>query len=487
MQGHKKLTDDIHPKISNTKDTGNNNVLERIYFDLAWLSKPNQLLPSSRPSISDVTIGATTVTTDEDDAAMENHSNMTMSMIIEDLCKNISFLVRQETENELQNAQNAKDIDDSSKAAAHTIVNLSKAIMEFLDNSDNASNRLSPDELDRIIHGCLLDIYRMPSVVNDFDTDTVAFYDWWRRRIKDWIILTREPLSSRNNSHGSGYEYEYEYEYYRLGWRHLTAMIQETRNHLRPPPRSVRVRGAGSKVVNGEYKLVVVKGREENQQQEPYYRYYSSQKLTYEKATAEGRTLSLCLCIVDDSPTSITQNQGNSLFFLTELDEEQPNTDCDTDYYCAPPRYGNDKDKQVNLIPPLGGWKRCSYGLFPPPTLIPVGAVPVAVAVPGSNSSDDTHGQRLARWILEEDVLATGWSWSNKNKNKNSNKPPGGNDDMAVVDAGIASVLELLIDFYEEDGGSSSNLAAQTDCSSMGTELFVKFAAACLGGRVNVE
>ena len=460
MENHRRI-DDIHSKISNTKDTESNNVLEKIYFDIAWLSKSNHL-SSSRPSISDATIGATTTTTDEDaDATMENHSNKTLSMIIEDLCKNLSVLVRRETANVLQNAPNAKDNDDSKATA--TIVNLSKTIMEFLDSDNLASSLLSPEQLDRIIHGCLLDIYRLPLVANDFDTETIAFYDWWRCRIKDWIIPTREPSSSRSNSHGNGYEYEC--ECHRLGWRHLIAMIQETRNHLRPPPRSVRVRGAGSKVVNGEYKLL--------KQHRPYYRYYSSQKLTYEKTTAEGRTLSLCLCIVDDSPTSTTQNQGNSLFFLTELDEEQPNTDCDTDYYCAPPRSGKGQDKRINLIPPLGGWKRCSYGLFPPPTLVPVGAVPE------SGSSDDTHGQRLARWILEEDVLATGWCWSNSNKYSNND---------VVVDAGIASVLELLIDFYEEDGGSSSSiLAAQKGCSSMGTELFVKFAAACLGERMNVE
>jgi hypothetical protein len=454
MQGH-KLTDDIHQNISNTKDTGN--ILERIYFDIVLLSKQNQL---PIPSISDDTIGVTTK--DEDDATMENHIKTSM---IEDLCKSLSFLVRWETENEMQNAtanrsSDAQKAKDNEYSKALTIVNLSKAIMEFLD-SDNASN-LSPEELDRIVHGGLLDMYRIPSVANGFDIETVAFYDWWRRRIKDWII--REPSS--RNSHDGGY--------YRLGWRHLTAMIQETRNHLRPPPRSVRVRGAGSKVVNGEYKLVSgnnlsqgARGGEEKQQH--YYRYYSSQKLTYEKTTVEGRTLSLCLCVVDDSPTSTTQDQGNSLWFLSELDEEQPNTDCDTDYYCAPPRSG--KNKRTNLIPPLGGWKRCSHGLFPPPTLVPVGAVPV----PRSDSSD-THGQRLTRWILEEDVLATGWFWSNNNNN--NNKLPGG-DDVVVVDAGIASILELLIDFYEEDGGS--NLAAQTGCS-MGTELLVKFAAACLRG-----
>jgi hypothetical protein len=50
----------------------------------------------------------------------------------------------------------------------------------------------------------------MPSVANDFETDTVAFYDWWRRLIQSWI---RCPVWAG---------------YHRLGCRHLAAMMQET-------------------------------------------------------------------------------------------------------------------------------------------------------------------------------------------------------------------------------------------------------------------
>jgi len=380
---------------------------------------------------------------------MDNHVQTVL--MVEDSCKSLSSLVRAEIDAQHSASKPNKASRDDPRA--QSIVRISQEVMDLIDSTSNYD--LPPQTLDRVIRECLIDAYRLPSIVNNYQNETFAFYNWWRQHIKDWI--RRRPS---NNDHSI--------DYHRLGWSHLVEMMREIRDFLRPPPLVVRVIGAGSGIVNGEYKLArecllsepqAEMQQQQQQQQQPqsFFQYYSTTKITYEKLTADGRTISLCFCDVDRSPTSTTQNLGHSLWFLTELDEEQPNTDCDSDYYCALPRSG--KRSRTNLVPPRNGWKRCSHGSFPPPTLVPVGTT----AVSENEVSPDTHEQRLARWILEEDIMVYGWC---------QQKPP---HDM--IDAGMHSVLELLIDFYEEDG---ENPIQKT--SSLGTELIVKFASICLRG-----
>lgn len=427
--------------------------------NMMLLSQVRQL---SRPSTFGVTIGKQTK---QETETVENDVRKPM---IETMWQSLSVLVDRETEkgakkartNPPGNVPNSKEHSEE-KIRNQTIVSLSQSITDCLDT---ASNSLSPDELDDIVRGCLLETYRLPLIANGFPTETAAFYDWWRCRIKNWI--------GSNEHHSSGGSYR------RLGWRHLAAMIQETRDHLRPPPVSILVRGAGSKVVNGEYHVSSgygvsrTVGREQSnhrqqQQQQHSYRYYSASPLTYEKPTPDGRTLSLCLCRVDQSPTSTIHNdRGHRLWFLTELDEEQPHTDCDIDYYCALPRGGKACGLRTNPIPPVRGYKRCCpHGVFPPPTLVPIGAVGNA-----EGSDEDTnHWQNLTRWILDEDVLATcGWHCNYQNRAEWDNSD-------GAVNAGIAAVLGLVVEVYEEGIPGTNNTA-------MGTELIVKFAAACLQG-----
>jgi len=387
--------------------------------------------------------------------SIDNHMKILM---IADLCQSLSFLVRRESQMESQNqstsTHNCKKSATEDKdyygdgSRARMIIELSKIIMQFLD-TENTSN-LPPEEIDRMVLECLLDTYRIPSIVNEFETETLDFYAWWRRRIKSWI---GDPYSK--NPSCSCYQ--------RLGWRHLEAMIRETCDQLRPPPLSIVVSGAGSKDVNGEYKLVSEYSthtansglQHPEKQQEPRYRFYGSQKVAYERTTKDGRTFSLCLCGVNQSPTSTTQGgTGHSLWFATELDEELPNTDCDIDYYCALPRSG--KRRRTNPIPPLQEWKRCSHGLFPSPKLTLSGE--------GACGSD-THWQRLARWILEEDLLSACLCSSAHMRSDED------------VDIGVSSIMEFLIEIYEEQG--RSNLG-ETTGSSLGTELLVKLAASCL-------
>ena len=444
-----KLADDSREKISDPKDD-----LVMTSDSFALYCKQNQLALSSRFGVINIEV------------TEQLNYRRSKSMIC-DLCRNLSILVQMENENETQTASanksyDAQEAEDTANNVnddfrVRMIINLSKVIMDFL-GTDNAPN-LPPEEVDHIVLGCLLDTYRLPSVANVFESETADFYEWWRWRIKEWIW---KPFSNNNQSSSC---------YQLLGWRHLTAMIRETRDHLRPPPLSIMVSRAGSKEVNGEYKLVhgcsssLGNGliQHQGKEQQIFYPFYDSRKVTYEKNTIDGRTFSLCLCGVDKSPTSAAEKgTGHSLWFLTELDEEQPNTDCDIDYYCALPRNG--KRKRTNPVPPLSGWNRCSQGLFPPPRLVPSGAV----GLEGTDERPDTHWKRLARWILKDDLLANCRWWC-------IHKPR--NDD---VDSGYTSVLEFLIDVYEE--GEKIN-PGETAGSSMGTELFVKFAMSCLEGQ----
>lgn len=230
--------------------------------------------------------------------------------LIEGLCKNISFLVEWANQNEdiisreeYSQTENGNE-NESGDSSIRRIINLTVEVMEFID-AEQAS-KLSADKLDEIVHGCLLDVYRMPSVANGFQIETVAFYDWWGRLIKGWIQCPNPPSHRR------------------LGWRHLKVIIHETRDHLRPPPRTRAFRLK----------------RRRNQR----FRYYSAQRIAYEKITPVGRTLSAILCDLLNSPSPVTSYQGNALWFLRELDEEQSNNrDRGINYCCFMPKYGKRK------------------------------------------------------------------------------------------------------------------------------------------------
>ena len=431
-----KLLDEMHGNISHSKDGRENDLAMSVDNFVRLL----ELCDSSLPSDSGFKLNEGTL-------AMDYCIATSMAV---DLCRNLSFLVGWENENETQKLS-TNDGNRRNHSCARTILALSRLIMEFLA-TDIALN-LPVEEIDRMVLEGLLNAYRLPSVVNNFETETINFYEWWRHRIKFWIEGRFSTKSQRSDC------------YQQLGWRHLAAMIRETQNHLRPPPTSIMVTGARSKEVNGNYKLMDgVSSSKTNggvHRNEKQRWIYYSRKVTYENTTSDGRTFSLCLSRVDHSPTSTSHtSSGYSLWFLTELDEEQPNTDCDTDYYCALPRNG--KHTRPNPIPPLDGWKRCSHGLFPPPKLVPYSQAGVRI---GGGDSLNKHWKHLARWILEEDLLSTCLWWFN-------HKPR-----SEAVDSGVTLVLEFLIEIYEEEGCKNAESATN---ASLGTEFIVKFAASCL-------
>ena len=145
----------------------------------------------------------------EDQDKDETMDNQMMLSMIECLCKSISFLVQWATDNERRKALLACGSCDVQNDSKHTgehdftarIIALSKVVMEFLE-SDNVSN-LAHHKFD-IYLGCLLDLYRMPSVANGFETDTVAFYDWWIRLENSFLCTSRASSKRRKRTDSDG-------------------------------------------------------------------------------------------------------------------------------------------------------------------------------------------------------------------------------------------------------------------------------------------
>lgn len=438
----------------------------------------------------------------------------------------------------------------------------------------------------------------------------MAFYDWWRKHILLWITAGNQQRDNRkqpqpqhyhcNRNRNRNYQ-----RYNNLGWKHLKAMVSETREHLSPPPHSYIVSGAGSRAVNGRYRLSPeflvqtttmtmtpggvadadagggggggsgadpTTGQEQHPQHHrrhghPYrhryryqYRYYGRRSPQTTGTTLSSNTgtvayemvspspspttttnttttttttpattataISLCRCDMSNGHTSSARNR-RAVWFLTELDEEQPNTDCDKDYYYAPTvQLGAGTTKHTNTnnnttrqqqLPPTSGWTKCPgrHGVFPAPTVV----AEVGGGWGGYNSDDrcggdgnaDAHAEeaaisyrdKLAEWIVERDVVAIGIDIGiDTRENRCSNNDD--NDNRTTRDEGISSCLDFLMELYEEEESDrhhgrnehkqqpnerqcqqlpQKSLGPLSSSSSLGTEFLVNFAAWCLSFR----
>ena len=566
-------------------------------------------------------------------------------LLIEELCKNLSVLLarseidKHHQHNETEtNKGTPNDDDDSSNrnnnkknSVASRFVRLSKTVMEFIDyeheheheckrettatTTSSLTKSISAEQLDRIITGCLLNIYRVSSVVNGFPGDTMAFFDWWRKHIFRWItVLGNTSTNCQQQQRKQKQHYKCNYhqhnhhhqQYNNLGWKHLKAMVSETRDHLSPPPYSYIVSGAGSQAVNGRYTLspefliqTTAKmtaagpaaadadaGIGAGQEQQKHHRheylyeyeYYgrrlpqvttgtsnNSSTVTYEMvspspitttttqnnidttnvatnatATPTTTTISLCRCDMSNGHTSSARNR-KAVWFLTELDEEQPNTDCDKDFYYAPiaattsentrtknknKQARQQQQQQQQKLPPTSGWTKCPgrHGVFPAPTVVAeVGGGWGGCDGYGSDGNDysdsysyiystshtntgahaDTaisYRDKLAEWIIEQDLVTIGIGiGTRKNYYSNSNDEDDDNCTTTTTtrDEGISSCLDFLMELYEEEEnnrhhGSNEHKQQQheqqphccsSSSSSLGTEFLVNFASWCLSFR----
>lgn len=390
------------------------------------------------------------------DATAGSGSDQEQGMLVEDLSKFTSSLAR------------SKRGEGTSDSDANHMVQLSKRVMDFIDLSyeiasaseDSDSNAapcsqshvINVDQFDRLVADGLWDVYRIPSVVNRFPNDTFAFYEWWRSWILRWISCTGSSIPKSKDSRG---------QFQSLGWKHLAMMVLETRKYLIPPPKSYRVSGAGARVVNGLYELspqCLVMNKERDADSSPHYRFrfYGPKPPTYENTTTklhsnydmgmEGKgTVSLCCC-------NATNGQPKKIWFLTQLDDEQPGTDCDTDYYYAP-------YPSVGGLPPTGDdWKSCNprTGLFPPPK--------VQVDSNEFSCSKSFHYQ-LAKWIIDNDFVTIGLYTSVEQVSK------------TILDEGISSCIHFLMELYDEDRADTMSPCFSV---SLGSEFFIRFATWCI-------
>jgi len=248
--------------------------------------------------------------------------------LIEILCKNISFQVRwvvnknsnEEEKRKLTDrvaGNEHKPSDDDEQITIRRVIKLSKDVMELVDF--DLASRLPTEKLDDIIRGSLLGLYSIPSVVKSFETETIGFYDWWGHLI---VALSKCPMCDAHH---------------KLGWCHLKAMVHKMwEDHDLGPSRKSR-----------SYKLK--RKSRSSEAREQRYRYYSAQRISYDKLSPMGRTLNTHLCDLANSPSPITTYHGNALWFLKEVaDPEESSADCHQfDYFCLLPRCGIRKRRRM--------------------------------------------------------------------------------------------------------------------------------------------
>ena len=197
-------------------------------------------------------------------------------LFVEYLSKQISFQVRWLTMNERRNSTaDGKGSESTPDVTAIIlrILNLSKQVMEFIDV--DVASQLPSERLDEIIRDSLLELYRLPSVAEKFQAETLAFYNWWGRHIRTW-------------SHQS------------LSFRHLKAMMDEIKDHMRiPASRSFQFKhrspGANDRL-------------------------YSARRVSFSKISPLGKTLGSCLSDFTNSPSRVTSLHGNVLWSVNTLE-----------------------------------------------------------------------------------------------------------------------------------------------------------------------
>lgn len=168
-----------------------------------------------------------------------------------------------------------------------------------------------------------------------------------------------------------------------FGWEELEQLIGASRAH-RPPPKAFDVSCAGVAFVNGRYTFCGI--------------------TTPDGYAEKGRGLSYVLRVQSDAKVGAgkvitlfrcaTRSQEEWWFF-SEVDEEQPGTDRDIDYYKHKIR------GQDDLEPPSEGWlvgPHCC-GIQPPPRLKSVGLM-----VP-KGQEFNTLEHQLAKWAIENKIV----------------------------------------------------------------------------------
>jgi hypothetical protein len=188
-----------------------------------------------------------------------------------------------------------------------------------------------------------------------------------------------------------------------VGWEQVKKMIKSATDHY-PPPRLFMCTGAGTTFCNGEYHFagsIAPCGYRQPGSEGRYVRHVvpsatsktapaqfeesSTTAMTGRADASTNRELTLNRCTV--------RNQ-KKVWFVSELDADEPCTDRDVDYYKK--RYSEDENEN----PPTEGWSTCQpTGSDPPPTFTPIG---VAFH---KGQELQTLEHHLARWMIEEKIV----------------------------------------------------------------------------------
>lgn len=218
-------------------------------------------------------------------------------------------------------------------------------------------------------------LYRIFIQIAEYDPMTLLgdFFVFWR----SWILklITFQHLQLKL-----------------FGWDEMKELVKES-NRMCPPPRAYIVSGAGTSFINGQYELdpdsLMQSGCVEPSSEFVYQRKVPIDDPDIEGA---GKTLTLFRC---------TMRSQHKWWCLSEVDEEQPGTDRDTDFYVHMSK------KFEERLPSLYGWRTYSgVAVDPPPTLKPSGLI---VSEGEENNVLDIL---LAKWAIDNEIaeLALGGS-----------------------------------------------------------------------------
>lgn len=261
-----------------------------------------------------------------------------------------------------QNNNVQENVLTKHKAIEEESLRLARSVMDYMGNaSEDSLKKQAHESLNSIRY----DTQRIfEKLAPSRRKEVYAFYDFWRNLALKLITSKSLPLRL-------------------FGWEQVGDII-ESSTEMRPPPQSFIVSGAGHSFVNGRYVFAGTLTDDGFFKSGCEISYVRKIPTSVPQKDGGGKTLTLFRC---------TMRSPQKWWFLSEVDEEQPGTDKDIDYY----QHKSKSHEQAE--PPPSGWTTCRNSLDPPPTLQSVGLmVPIG-------EEYNTLEHQLAKWAIQNGVI----------------------------------------------------------------------------------